>query len=296
MKTWFRLGALLLIAAAAHLTAATRGFTVPALYHVGYWVRDLAKSRAFYRDYLGFDEPYDLLYPDGTLQLAVMKVNERQVIYVFPNAARILPNGDNLDHLGLECDNLEALRQHLLAAGVKVGPVNRGRIGDFLLGIRDPDGRVFEATQFAPEGQLLKHQGQGLPATRISNHLRSATILVSDLAASRHFYCDILGFETLGTPGRDGSIRVRVPDGPDFLVLRPFPSGVDASTVHAAPEYTLSVPSLAEAAKLLRERAQRTGFAPPTAPSINAFGEREISCTDPDGTRVIFTGERSPTH
>jgi catechol 2,3-dioxygenase-like lactoylglutathione lyase family enzyme len=267
---------------------AARDFRVPALYHVGYWVRDIAKARAFYHDYLGFEVPYSLNYPDGRLQMVVMKVNERQVIYLFTDATRILPNGDNLDHLGLEVDDLQAFRKHVLAHGVKVGEVNRGRIGDFLLGIHDPDGRTFEGTQFAPEGQLLKHQGQNLPATRISDHLRSATINVTDLAASLKFYCDVLGGETIGSPAKDGSVRVHVADGTDFLVLKPMPAGSDRAKIWAVPEYTLIVRDLDKTAEELRQRAKATGFAPPAGPTTSAFGEREISCIDPDGVRVVF--------
>src|SRR4051812_2050939 len=162
-------------------------FHIPSLYHVGFWVRDIAASRAFYKDFLGFEEPYVLNYPDGKLQMVVMKVNERQVIYLFTDATKILPNGDNLDHLGLETDNIEAVRAWLVAHDVKVGNVNRGRIGDFLLGIRDPDGYPTEITQFAPEGQLLQHQGKSLGAGRVSSHLRSATLTVANLPASLRF-------------------------------------------------------------------------------------------------------------
>jgi catechol 2,3-dioxygenase-like lactoylglutathione lyase family enzyme len=271
-----------------------RDFHVRALYHVGYWVRDIAKARAFYHDYLGFAEPYSLNYATGKLQMVVMKVNERQVIYLFTDATRILPNGDNLDHFGLEVDDLQAFRKYVLAHGAKVGEVNRGRIGDFLLGIRDPDGRTFEATQFAPEGQLLKHQGEALPATRVSNHLRSATIMVSDLAASLRFYQDVLCCEPIGQPGKDGAVRVRVADGTDFLVLKPMPSDPAArAATHAAPEYTLIVPNLAETGKALADRAATTGFAPPSTSTLSAFGEREISCIDPDGTRVVLVEQGS---
>ena len=45
--------------------------------------------------------------------MVVMKVNERQVIYLFTDSTKILPNGDNLDHLGLETDNINAVREHL---------------------------------------------------------------------------------------------------------------------------------------------------------------------------------------
>jgi catechol 2,3-dioxygenase-like lactoylglutathione lyase family enzyme len=279
----------LFIAVCSFAAPAPRDFHIPALYHVGYWVRDISKARAFYHDYLGFEEPYALNYATGKLQMVVMKVNERQVIYLFTDATRIQPNGDNLDHFGLEVDDLQAFRKYVLAHGAKVGEVNRGRIGDFLLGIHDPDGRTFEATQFAPEGQLLKHQGEALPAARVSNHLRSATIMVSDLPASLHFYQDVLCCEPLGRPGTDGSVRVRVADGTDFLVLKPMAADPTArAATHAAPEYALLVPNLAETAKTLTERAKTTGFAPPSAPTTSAFGEREISCIDPDGTRVVF--------
>src|SRR5436190_9365681 len=197
-----------------------REFHLPSLYHVGYWVRDIAKSRAFYKDYLGYDEPYVLNRTNGVLQMVVMKVNERQVILLFPDATRILPNGDNLDHLGLETDNIAAAREHLLAHGVKVGAVNRGRIGDLLLGVKDPDGHTFEITQFTPEGQLLQHQGKNLSPGRVSSHLRSASITVADLASSLHFYVDILGFKKIDSdagksPGA-GVVRLQVTDGTDY--------------------------------------------------------------------------------
>lgn len=54
-----------------------RNFHLTSLYHVGYWVRDVGKVRDFYGKYLGFEEPYVLNYPDGKLQMVIMKVNER---------------------------------------------------------------------------------------------------------------------------------------------------------------------------------------------------------------------------
>src|SRR3954471_1663495 len=104
----------ILFAASALAAEPNRSFHLSSLYHVGFWVRDVAKQRAFYHDYLGFEEPYSLNFPDGRLQMVVMKVNERQVIYLFTDSTKILPSGDNLDPLGLETDNLAAVREHLL--------------------------------------------------------------------------------------------------------------------------------------------------------------------------------------
>ena len=263
-----------------------RVFHLPALYHVGYWVRDIAKSRAFYKDYLGYEEPYYLNRPTGELQMVVMKVNERQVIYLFTDATKILPNGDNLDHLGLETDNIAAAREHLLAQGIKVGNVNRGRIGDLLLGVKDPDGHYFEITQFAPEGQLLQHQGKNLAPGRVSAHLRSATIAVADLSAALHFYVDILGFRKI--PGPVGVTRVQVPDGSDYLDLSPYERKLGADAARGVPDFSLEVDDASQTFATLSTRAKSLGLPAPSPVTAGSDGRRQTTCIDPDGTRVIL--------
>jgi lactoylglutathione lyase len=266
---------------------AARPFHIPTLYHVGYWVRDIAKSRAFYETYLGFAEPYVLKHSDGTLQLAVVKVNERQVIYLFPDPTKIKPNGDNLDHLGLLTDDAQGLRDALVARGVKMGEPHPGHIGDLIMGIRDPDGHPFELTQLEPWGQLLMHQGRFLPASRISSHLRSATIVVSDPPAASRFYRDILGFVDIGTVG--GADRLRVPDGADFVELVPAESKSGISRERSVPQFTLEVPDAGSAAEILSARARSGGFPAPSPVTIAADGKRETSVVDPDGTRVVLS-------
>jgi catechol 2,3-dioxygenase-like lactoylglutathione lyase family enzyme len=271
----------------------SRSFRLPALYHVGFWVRDIGKSRAFYKDYLGFDEPYDLHRANGDLQMVVIKVNERQVILLFPDATKILPDGDNLDHLGLETDNIAAVHDYLAAQGVKVGRPARGHIGDMILSVNDPDGHKFEITQFEPEGQLLKHQGQNLAATRISTHLPTASIAVSNLEASLHFYRDILGFKEIWRDRRTGtphSIHLQVPDGTDYLDLRPYEQKPGADPARAVAQFYLEVPDAAKAAEILAGRAKLGCFPPPAV----SDDKREASCLDPDGTRVVLI-EKTPS-
>lgn len=267
---------------------AVRAFQLPSLYHVGFWVRDLAKSRAFYHDFLGFDEPYELRRANGELQMVVMKVNERQVIYLFPDATKILPNGDNLDHLGLETDRIEAAREQLLAHGVKVGAVNRGRIGDFLLGFNDPDGHHYELTQFAPEGQLLKNQGKALLPRRVSSHLRSATLNCADLPRSLRFYLDTLGLRHVAGADHPDAVRVQVPDGTDFLELVPYERKPGADAARGVPEFCLEVADAAKMVELLKYRAKELGLSRPTPLSKGLDGQWRTSVTDPDGTVVVL--------
>ena len=52
--------------------------------HVALYVHDVGRSLAFYKDFLGYAEPFRLEKPDGSLQLTFLKVNDRQYIEIFP--------------------------------------------------------------------------------------------------------------------------------------------------------------------------------------------------------------------
>lgn len=286
---------LLAALAALPASAAESPGRITALYHVGYWVRDIGKSRAFYETYLGFAEPYILNTPAGALQLVVIKVNDGQSIYLFPNPSKILPNGDNLDHLGLVTDDAAALRDKLAARGVHASPVSRLRVGDLDFGIGDPDGCHYEVTQFEPDGQLERHRGQGLPRTRVAARLRSATIAVSNLGASLAFYRDRLGFRVTWPPGElgaaPGEVELEVPDGTSGVVLRPVATRVGGPAPRAVPEFCLEVDDVPATAAILRDRALAGGFPPPAPVTPGLGGGRETSCVDPDGTLVVFADQ-----
>ena len=61
--------------------------------HIALFVSDIEKSRAFYKDFLGFSEPFKLDKPDGSLSLTFIKVNDRQYIELFPG---LQPGADRL--------------------------------------------------------------------------------------------------------------------------------------------------------------------------------------------------------
>ncbi len=287
--------ALLCLGAPCLLAQSPAPARITALYHVGYWVRDIVKSRAFYENYLGFAEPYTLNTPDGALQLVVIKVNDGQSIYLFPNPSKILPNGDNLDHLGLSTDNAAALHDQLAAKGVNPSAVKTARVGDLIFGIKDPDGRPYEVTQLEPDGQMMKHQGQSLPRTRIANRIRSATVAVSNLDASLAFYRDQLGFKVAWRgsmlDGRADQVELTIPDGTGGVVLRPFTTRPGAAAPRAVPEIWLEVQNVSSAAAILRDAALAGGFPPPAPVTHVLSGGLQTSCVDPDGTLIVFTDQ-----
>ncbi|HZZ29055.1 MAG TPA: VOC family protein [Pirellulales bacterium] len=160
---------LLTVTSVAAQTAMPTRPPITGLSHIALYCHDLDQSRAFYKDFLGFDEPYSLKNPDGTLHLTFIKINDRQSIELFPEKE---PNTDRLYHIALETDDAEAMRQYLAAQGVKVpDQTPKGRIGNANYFITDPDGRTVEIVQYLPDGMTVQNKGKFLPDTRISKTL-----------------------------------------------------------------------------------------------------------------------------
>jgi hypothetical protein len=60
--------------------------------HFAIFAHDYEKSRAFYSQFLGFEEPYSLKNADGSASMTFFKINDRQVIELFPER-RQAPTG-----------------------------------------------------------------------------------------------------------------------------------------------------------------------------------------------------------
>jgi catechol 2,3-dioxygenase-like lactoylglutathione lyase family enzyme len=148
---------------------------VRAIHHTGYTVDDLGRSLEFYRDLLGLEVVAEqekrggylariVGYPDAHVRMAHLRVPGGAHMlelfeYVAPEGARAArrePRDTGTAHLCFAVDDLPALYQRLVAAGVDtfVSPpvevdtgVNRG---GYALYLRDPDGIPVEL--FQPRG------------------------------------------------------------------------------------------------------------------------------------------------
>src|SRR5437899_2030943 len=104
--------------------------------HIALYVHDIEKSRTFYKQFLGFDEPFFVTNKDGTLHLTWIKINDRQTIELFPEKEA---GTDRLNHIALETDDALALRAYLGAHGVTVPEkVDKGRIRNLNFNVADP--------------------------------------------------------------------------------------------------------------------------------------------------------------
>src|SRR5439155_23105213 len=86
--------------------------------HMALYVSDLAKARVFYKDFLGYDEPFALKRKDGTDRIAFIKINEDQYLELFAEAPS--HNDGQLNHISFYTDDAGRMRDYLAARGVKV--------------------------------------------------------------------------------------------------------------------------------------------------------------------------------
>src|SRR5215475_1035937 len=96
----------------------------------------MEKSRAYYKDFLGFGEPYLLDKPEGGLAMTFIKVNDRQYIELFPE---VEPGSDRLNHIAVETDDVDAMGVYLASKGVTVpDKPTLGRIKNLSFIVRIP--------------------------------------------------------------------------------------------------------------------------------------------------------------
>jgi lactoylglutathione lyase len=273
---------------AAALAAAAGRPKILGVSHIAVLVSDVRSSRAFYKDFLGYTEPFDLKNPDGSLALTFIKINDDQFLELFPG---LKPGQDRLHQVAFYVDNAEALRAYLAANGVKVPErVPKGRIGNSNFSVRDPDGHTVEFVQYEPDGWTRRERGRFLPPTRVSPRLRHIGFLVGDLAASKKFYGDLLGFQETWRGSRDNQtlnwVNMKVPDGDDYVEFMLYSALPAPDARGTANHMSLEVADIEQARAALAGRAARAGYSRPLEIRTGINRKRQLNLYDPDGTRA----------
>ncbi len=257
--------------------------------HYSIFVGDLAKARTFYEDFLGYEEAFTLPKPDGSVQMAFVKINDHQYLELLnqPNKGE-----GQLNHLGLYTDDVERLRQYLAARGVKTpDQVTQNRIGNRKISVVDPDGHTVEIVQYMPDSWTGKDTGKHIPATRISDRMMHAGILVGNLEAAAAFYGGILGCrETWRGNGLTSTVlnwvNMRVPDGDnhvEFMLYKELPPPDRRGSPH---HICLVVPDIRKAVAALEARPARKAYSRELKINVGVDNKRQVGLFDPDGTRV----------
>lgn len=252
--------------------------------HIGLKVSSLAAARQFCGHVLGFQEPFKLANPDGSLALTYFKVNDHQYIEIFPTLKS--PDEDRLSHIALETTNAKALRDYLAFKGVRVPDrLKPGRDGNLSFMVFDPDGHRVEFVQYLPGSLHARNFGKFLPATRISNHIQHVGIAVKDRAAADKFYKDILGFRVGWHGGRTDSstdwVDMVVPDGHDWVEYMLNVRAPTPRQLGGMHHLSLRVPSIQAGYKTVTDR----GYSA-RQPQVGRDGKWQLNLFDPDFTRV----------
>lgn len=269
--------------------------------HVAYFVSDLPKTLAFYKNYLGFAEPYDLKRPDGTVRIAFIKINDYQHIELFAEP----PKDDGmLSHISIYTDNAELMRQYLASRNIKVpARVGKGKTGDKNFNITDPDGHTVEIVEYEPDGWAMKTRGKLMPATRISDHIMHVGILVGSLENSMKFYGGILGFKEFWRGSASGKtlswVDMRVPDGHDYVEFMLYRDLPPQDKRGGANHFCLVTPDIAKAVSALESRPAFKIYGKQIEIKVGHNRQRQANLFDPDGTRIElmepFTIDGKPT-
>ncbi len=273
--------------AAAPAATETKGRLL-GIAHMALFVSDLAKSRVFYRDFLGFGEPFALPKEDGSDRIAFIKVNDEQYIELFAEPPR---TDGRVYHISFYTDDAEALRKRLGAKGITVPPkLGVGKIRNTQFGIKDPDGHDLELVQYLPEGWSVREKGKFMPDTRISARIAHLGVLVGKLSPSMKFYGDLLGFQETWRGGPSPKVlswvNMKLPHGDDYLELMLYDKLPPPEERGGKNHICLVVPDIQKAVALLEARPARKSYPRPIEIKVGVNRKRQANLFDPDGTRV----------
>ncbi len=256
--------------------------------HIAIYAHDYEKSRSFYGDFLGFEEPYSLKNKDGSASMTFFKINDHQYIELFPEREA---NTDRLNHISLETDDIEALRLYLASKGVKVPDhAQQARIGNLSFNIIDPAGHQVEMVQYMPGGKTVAAYGKYMSDTRISTHMTHVGVIVTQLDPEYKFYTEVLGFKETWRGSSSGKvlswINLKLPDGNDYIELMLYKEEPDPTHRGSAHHLCLQVPDVAASLETLKTRPYFKNYDHPIETHVGINRKRQANLFDPDGTRT----------
>jgi lactoylglutathione lyase len=259
--------------------------------HMALYVKDLAKTRQFYEQFLGFGEPFTLPPKGSTTGVRIMfvKVNDNQYIEIFNEKDR---GEGQLNHISIYTENADRMRDYLATKGVEVPEkVGTGQTKNKNFNIKDPDGHIVEIVEYQPDGWTTREKGKFMSDARIADHIMHVGVLVGDLEKSLAFYHGILGFNEFWRGSGSGKslswVNLRVPEGQDYVELMLYNNSLPAPDARGGKNHmSLTVPDAPKALEELKKRAAKGLYDKDMEIQIGVNRKRQINLYDPDGTRV----------
>lgn len=273
------------------------------LANVGFRVTDLDKARTFYRAVCGLEEAFVTKRPDGSVQAAYLKVNDRQFIMIQPG----LKDEDAIamTHIAFKTEQIEKLREMIAKRGLKPTEIRKSADGNLVFSIGNLPGQELERLEFLQyvPGSLSENTtGKFLSERRISKHLEHAGIVATNHAAAYDFYKNTLGFEDRYrrlTYDRSSVVleQLRAP-GPEVEFVELFnqtalPGPVTRQRARGPVHFACEVPDAMVAFKELTQRGMKPDRNPPRYAWDNRFNTNVF---DPDNTRIEYMQVEDKAH
>ncbi|MBC7925185.1 MAG: VOC family protein [Bryobacteraceae bacterium] len=276
------------LVAAMLVSAQPQRPRITGVAHVALSVHDIEKSRAYYRDLLGYEEVFSLTGADESLSMTFVKINDRQYVELSPETAT---GTDRLNHIAIEVDDAEAMRSYLASRNIRVPEkVGKGRIRNSNFNIKDPDGHTVEIVQYEPDGWTMRDKGKALGGPRISTRMLHVGILVGALEPALKFYRDVLGFEEIWRGSRNANrldwVNLKVPDGTDYIEFMLYDELPGPAARGSQHHICLEVPDIKRALADLQQRPATKSYTRPLEIRTGVKRKRQLNLFDPDGTRT----------
>jgi catechol 2,3-dioxygenase-like lactoylglutathione lyase family enzyme len=276
------------IAIAASVAAQNRP-KVLGVASLAVYVKDLAKARQFYEEFLGFGEPFTLPVKEGgATRVAFVKVNDLQYLEIFNEKDR---GEGQLHHISFQVDSVDGMYSYLKGHGVAVqSRPGKDQTGNQSFTVKDPDGNLAEFVEYQPGSWTARETGKFMPSTRISDHIMHVGVLVGDLGKSTRFYDGILGFKEFwrgsSSPEVLSWVNMRVPDGQDYVEFMLYSQLPEPDARGSRNHASLTIPDADKALAELKQRAAKAGYEREIVIRTGVNRKRQINLYDPDGTRI----------
>ncbi len=257
-------------------TAAPARPRILAIDHVSFYTTQPDGVKALYSGTLGLASAAPV-EAGGTVRYLVGKQ------WVGYSAAPDASATDRMDHVAFSTNNIVALREYLIANGVKVAAVESRADHSMSIFVIDPEGHRIE---FVERG---KAEAPASLDSAVSRHMIHVGFLVKNRDAEDHFYRDLLGFHLYWHGGMQPAdtdwVAMQVPDGTDWLeYMLNHPEHPDLRLMGVLNHISLGVADMKKAQAVLESH----GWKPHDGEKsqMGKDGKWQLNVFDPDLTRI----------
>jgi catechol 2,3-dioxygenase-like lactoylglutathione lyase family enzyme len=250
--------------------------------HVRLYVKDIDKSREFYKSTMGLPEGGGCV---GHAAACFTILSGRwQGIDLEPARSSEVKNW--VAEIAFATDDAAQMRRYLAGHGVKCGSIEQ-KYASAHFRVADPEGNVIG---FVQRNASAIDDLPPQPPNEVGTRLLHAGFVVKDAAAENRFYIDLLGFKLYWYGGmKDDGVdwyELQVPDGDNWIeyMLNVSPAA-DHKQLGAQNHFSFGVNEIQAASEQLR----KNGVEKIAGPGIGRDGKRGLNVYDPDDTRVEIT-------